>query len=239
MKASIIIPALNEAQGIGDTLAAAFAQDYPNFEVIVADNGSTDNTALIAARLGAKVVVEKRKGTMWACEAGRKSAKGDVIVRLDADCLPEKNWLSEGMKHFKNPKVVGVTGPYDYFDGPKTFRFFSLSSQKYVYAPLNAVFNSLHMAAILIGGNSFMRAESLEKMGGFNTDITFYGDDTDVAMRLLPFGKIVFDNKLVMKTSARRFKAQGTTKLAALYVFYFFRTALVAKAPKHRRRAKK
>ncbi|HUD04010.1 MAG TPA: glycosyltransferase family 2 protein [Candidatus Paceibacterota bacterium] len=227
MKASIIIPALNEEKYIEKTLVAVSAQIYSDFEVIVIDNESTDKTVAIARKNGARVIIEKRKGTMWACEAGRNIASGDVIVRLDADCLPEKDWLSKGMKYFENTNVVGATGPYDYYDGSRFFRSFSLLTQKYIYKPVS-IFLRLFKRGIFIEGNSFMRASALETIGGFDTSIVFYGDGTNLARRLACLGTIVFDNSLSMKTSARRFKAQGTFKISILYIFHFFRAAFVA-----------
>jgi len=231
MKASIIIPALNEEKNIKTTLIRAFAQDYQNFEVIVVDNGSTDQTSSIATHLGAKVVKEERKGTMWACEAGRKASSGSVIVRLDADCLPEKDWLSKGMKYFEDLHIVGATGPYDYYDGSNFFRYFSLFSQKYIYKP-GSIFLRLFKRGIFIEGNSFMRASTLEMIGGFDTSIVFYGDGTNLARRLAHFGTIVFDNNLIMKTSARRFKTQGAFKISVLYIFHFFRVAFITPTTK-------
>ncbi len=223
MKISVIIPALNEEKKIGATLDAIFASDYPDFEVIVCDNGSTDETSDIASSKGAKVVLERRKGTMWACEAGRKVATGEIIVRLDADCLPEKKWLSNGAKFFENPKVVGVSGPYDYFDAPKIYRFFSLAVQKYIYVPFNIFLSFFHLGAMTVGGNTFIRNSTFESIGGFNTSITFYGDDTDVAKRLSKKGKVIFTGKVVMKTSARRFKDEGLLKINAKYIYHFFK----------------
>ncbi len=223
MKISVIIPALNEEKNIGKAIDAILSSDYPNFEVIVSDNGSTDKTSDIARAKGVKVVREERKGTMWACEAGRKVAHGDIIVRLDADCLPETDWLSRGAKHFMDKKVVVVSGPYDYFDGPAGFRYFALGLEKYVYSPVNVILSMLSIGGITLGGNTFIRASALSSIGGFNTAITFYGDDTDLPKRLSSKGKIIFDGSLVLKTSARRFKTEGTIKIGARYIFHFFR----------------
>ena len=227
MKISVIIPAYNEEENLGATLDAILASDYPDFEVIVSDNGSTDKTTEIARSKGVKVVREERKGTMWACEAGRKVATGEIIVRLDADCLPSKHWLSRGASYFENPKVAAVSGPYHYFDAPKFFRHFALFSEKYIYTPASAALSMLNIGGIIIGGNSFMRASYLREIGGFDTSIVFYGDDTDVAKRLSTKGKIIFDRRLVLKTSARRFKNEGTLKIIGLYIFHFFKAMFV------------
>lgn len=228
MKISVIIPAYNEEKNIADTLDAVLASDYPNFEVIVVDNASKDKTSEIASKRNVTVIREERKGTMWACEAGRQKAVGDLIVRLDADCLPEKDWLSRGARRFADKKVSVVSGPYDYFDGPAVFRYVALDLEKYVYVPINLFLSFFRLGGITLGGNTFMRATALEKVGGFNTSITFYGDDTDVAKRLSTVGKVIFDGSLVMKTSARRFKAEGTLKITFKYIYHFFKVIFVS-----------
>ena len=229
MKISVIIPAYNEEESLDKTLDAILASNYPNFEVIVVDNASTDKTSEIAKSKGVKVIYEERKGTMWACEAGRKVAQGEIIARLDADCLPEKGWLSKGARWFADKKVSAVSGPYDFFDSPTIFRYFALGIQKYVYVPIDFFLSALRIGGITIGGNTFMRASALEKINGFDTSITFYGDDTDVAKRLSATGKIIFDGSLILKSSARRFKSEGTTKIFILYIFHFFRVMFIGK----------
>jgi glycosyltransferase involved in cell wall biosynthesis len=225
MKISVIIPAYNEEKYLKQTLEAILAQDYPDFEVIVVDNASTDGTSEAAQSFtDVKVLFEGNKGTMWACERGRKEAVGDIIVRMDADCLPKKDWLSKGAAFFSDPKVVVVSGPYDYFDASPFFRSMSLFIQKYIFVPINAVFQILRLrAGITVGGNTFMRASALARIGGFNTSITFYGDDTDLPKRMSKLGKVVFSRRMIMQTSARRFKDEGIVKLQARYLFHFFK----------------
>ena len=104
MKVSIVIPAHNEESCIEETLRCVLRQNYPDFEVIVVDNNSQDRTAELARGMGVKVVHEKNKGTQWARECGRLASTGEIIANLDADCLPETDWLQRGVKHFSNKK---------------------------------------------------------------------------------------------------------------------------------------
>ncbi len=228
MKASIIIPAYNEEKYIEKTLELALKQNYPDFEIIVVDNNSTDKTNELARKFDVKVFLEKNKGTLWTRERGRKEASGEVLAFLDADCLPDSDWLREGVKWFEFDKnVVAVTGPYDYFDSSSWYRFFSMFLQKNIYSFFNIFLQRIHKGAVLIFGNSFIRASSAENIGGFNTNITFYGDDTDTAKRLSKFGKIVFDKKLIIKSSSRRLKKEGMIKIPLLYVLTFFKILIL------------
>ena len=218
MKASVIIPALNEGEYLGKVLAALERQTFQDFEVIVIDNGSTDSTTNVARSYGVKLISEPRRGTMWACEAGRKIARGNIIVRTDADCLPASDWLLKGLKHFEDPRVVGASGPYDHYDTSFLFRYGTLLIEKYLMRPGNYILQFFDAGAVMVGGNSFMRAEALEKIGGFDTSIVFYGDDVDTAIRLSHVGKVTYDKHLLIKSSGRRFRQEGVLGTQSKYV---------------------
>ncbi len=111
MKVSIVIPAFNEEGYISEAVQAALNQDYPDFEVIVVDNASTDATAAVASKFPVTVVSEGKKGILHAREAGRRAATGDIIAHVDADCTPAPNWLSTGVANFSDPKVAAVFLP--------------------------------------------------------------------------------------------------------------------------------
>lgn len=223
LKVSIVIPAHNEEKYLADTLKVILDLDYNNFEVIVVNNASTDNTEKIAKMFPVKLFYEEKKGLLHTREHGRREATGDIIANIDADCLPEKDWLKKGVKFFNDTKIVAVSGPYDYFDGSPFFRKFSFFFQKNIYSSMNKFMNFTHRGAVLIGGNNMIRAKTLKEVGGYNTSILFYGEDTDTAKRVSTRGKVVYSKSFIMKTSARRFKAEGTFRISVLYFFHFFK----------------
>ena len=223
MKVSIVIPAHNEEDSIANTLKAVCAQKYPDFEVIVVDNASSDKTSEIAKTFPVKVVREDRKGLLFAREAGRLAATGEIIANVDADCLPKETWLSKNVVYFSDPKIVAVSGPYNYYDGSRFFRFTSLFLQKTLYVFMNNVLNNTHRGGVLIGGNNLIRASVLKKAGGYDTSLAFYGEDTNTAKRVSKFGKIIFHRNCVMKTSARRFKKEGFLNISLKYFYHFFK----------------
>jgi glycosyltransferase involved in cell wall biosynthesis len=91
MQISIIIPALNEAESIGQVLSGIL----PNFalEVLVVDGGSTDDTVAIAEASGARVIHEMRPGYGMACSAGVHEAIGDLVIFMDADGADNPHYL--------------------------------------------------------------------------------------------------------------------------------------------------
>lgn len=195
MEASIIIPAHNEGKYIEKTLQAALRQDFPgDFEVIVVDNASTDDTSKVTSSFQAvKVVREERKGVQFARERGRREAQGRILAYLDADSIPDESWLNKGLSFFSDTDIVAVSGPYDYYDGKPFFRFVFSLFQKILFRAAHFVVQDvLHKGGVMLGGNAFIRASAMEKIGGFNTSIVFYGDDTDTDRRLTTVGKVLF-----------------------------------------------
>ncbi|QQG37977.1 MAG: glycosyltransferase family 2 protein [Candidatus Kaiserbacteria bacterium] len=215
---SILIPAHNESGPIEKTVRAARAQKYPDFEVIVIDNASTDDTAARAQEAGARVIREARKGILFAKEAGRKAARGEIIAGLDADCLPPDDWLQRGVSRFTDDTIVAVTGGYEYDDISSFMSGFIKLGFKYWQPYLNAIMQWRRRGAYMIGGNCFVRASALEKIGGYDTSIQFLGEDTDTATRLSKIGKVIFARDLFVRSSGRRFLEHGYLKSYFTYI---------------------
>lgn len=218
-KVSVLIPAYNEEKYIDRTLTALVSQDYPDFEIIVANNASTDRTETVVQEFISRqpltgvsitLVHEEQRGTNFAREAARRRATGSIIAQMDADCVPAANWLRKGVAALlRNRHRVAVTGPYDYFDGNSRMRLCALLSQKITYPLINDLVQIAGRAAILIGGNAFIHADMLEKAGGYNTALTFYGDDIDLGRQLARFGHVAYVPWLVQQSSSRRYQANG------------------------------
>jgi glycosyltransferase involved in cell wall biosynthesis len=116
---SIIIPTYNRAGRIGKTIRSLLSQDCPDFEIIVVDDGSTDNTEEVVKAFGSKVIyIKKENGERAAARnAGAAAAKGKYINFFDSDDLAYTNHLSEAKRiilQYNEPEVAVVA--YDYQD---------------------------------------------------------------------------------------------------------------------------
>lgn len=212
-KVSIVIPALNEEGYIRGAVESLLKQDYPNIEIIVVDNGSTDKTVDIVKKYPTVILVqEPERGLLKAREAGRKKATGEIIAQMDADCLAPNNWVSTALTYFKDKRVAAVSGPYDFYDAPLSFYRVIMPTQKYLMQPFSEVINALLKRATLIGGNAFIRASALEAIGGYDTSIKFHGEDADTGNRLSLTGRVLFRNDIALYSSARRFVSIGIGK---------------------------
>lgn len=223
MKLSLIIPAFNEELYIADCLRYATAEfaaqaSRGSFEIIVVDNASTDRTAEIAASFdGVRVVHEAKKGLTSARQCGMDAASGEILAYIDADTHMPAGWLSRVLDAYERDKnLVCISGPYRYHDLGKLksamvrFYWWMLAKPTYWFTGYMAV-----------GGNFAASKAALQRISGFDTSIAFYGEDTDIARRLSEQGKVLFDLKLVMPTSARRLQQEGFVTTAYRYVLNF------------------
>jgi glycosyltransferase involved in cell wall biosynthesis len=113
---SVIIPAKNAQNTLDDCLKAVMSQDNfrieKDYEIIVVDDGSTDDTRKIAERVGVYVISQENKGPASARNSGVNLARGEIIAFTDADCIPARDWLVKLTSVFSDPQVAGVRGVY-------------------------------------------------------------------------------------------------------------------------------
>jgi biofilm PGA synthesis N-glycosyltransferase PgaC len=114
---SVLVPAHNEQEAIESTILGLLASDYPNFEVIVVDDGSRDNTPKILMELGERydklrvLLLEKNQGKPSALRWGTLASRGSIIMTIDADARVEPDAMAWLVKHFvTGPRVGAVTG---------------------------------------------------------------------------------------------------------------------------------
>lgn len=108
MDISVIIPVLNEANGLKQCIEAIANGNYKPIEIIVADGGSTDGSASIAASCGATVIDNPACNAAAGRNVGALHAKGTILAFTDGDCIPDADWLDAINRAFeeKRPHVV-------------------------------------------------------------------------------------------------------------------------------------
>jgi glycosyltransferase involved in cell wall biosynthesis len=115
MKVSVVIPAYNAESTIGEAVARSLAQASEPLavEVIVVDDGSDDDTAIIAESAGATVIRQENAGPAAARNSGWVAATGQVICFTDSDCVPTAGWLENLLDGFTEAQVGAVAGSYE------------------------------------------------------------------------------------------------------------------------------
>ncbi len=134
---SVIVPAKDAAKTLAECLQALLHQEGlqldHDYEVIVVDDGSTDDTAEIAEQHAVKVIRQSNRGPAAARNAGARIARGGWLAFTDADCAPSPTWLIDLTQPFINPEVVGVKGVYRTHQTALVARFVQLEYE-YKYA---------------------------------------------------------------------------------------------------------
>jgi cellulose synthase/poly-beta-1,6-N-acetylglucosamine synthase-like glycosyltransferase len=224
---SFVIPAYNEEALIGACLESVLTEirrSGVDAEVVVVNNASADRTGEIArGYAGVKVVDEPKKGLVNARHAGFENSTGPLVANIDSDTIVPEGWLTTVVKSFAaDPKLVCLSGPYIYYDMSAWNRF--LIRLFYILTWLIYALNHyvLRVGSVVQGGNFVFRRDAWLKAGGFDTSIAFFGEDTDVAVRLSKVGKVKWTWGLPMKTSGRRLEKEGVFRTAGTYTLNFF-----------------
>jgi glycosyltransferase involved in cell wall biosynthesis len=217
MRLSFVVPAFNEESYLPDCLESILAQtrDLADpVEIIVVNNASTDRTREVALGFpGVRVVDEPRKGLTFARQAGFAASSGELIANVDSDSRLTAGWVKQVLDTFAaEPKLVAFSGPFIYYDLSPSQR---ISVQVfYAAAFLVYVLNRyiLRAGSMLQGGNFVLRREALEEIGGFNTAIAFYGEDTDVARRLKKEGMLTIAGRYTINYLWTTFRKKPFTE---------------------------
>ena len=212
---SLIIPAYNEEGYLPACLEGVMANVAGKAaEIIVVDNNSTDGTKQVVENYpGVTYVFEPDKGITRARQRGFLASSGDILAYVDADTHPPAGWIEQIREQFgARPDLACLSGPYSFYDLSGLRRM--ISTGWFVAArPLAKITGYL-----MVGGNFAIRRDVLEKMGGFDRSIEFYGEDADIARRARKHGKVLFSRRFVMPTSGRRMKKHGFARMAAIYL---------------------
>ncbi len=159
---SVVVPVFNRAHVVGRTLERVFSQARKPDEVIVIDDGSTDNTAAVVKKFPVRYFYQENAGPAAARNAGWRQAKNGIVVFTDSDCLPEKNWLKNIEGYFVDPQVGAVGGAYKTANRQKLL-------PRLIGYDIGHRYSSLGKYIDAHGSyNLAVRRKILEQIGGFN-----------------------------------------------------------------------
>ena len=117
---SVVIPCLNDAAALEACLASLAGQTLQPWEIVVVDNNSTDSSAAVARRFGARVIPEPVPGIPAAAAAGYDAAGGGIIARCDADCVLPPDWVQRIAERFAaDPELGALSGPGAFYGFPR------------------------------------------------------------------------------------------------------------------------
>ena len=180
---SVVVCTHNGARTIRDCCEGLLKIDYPNYEVIIVDDGSTDASASIAKEYNFKVLSTSNQGLSNARNTGLVHATGEIIAYIDDDAYPDPDWLTYLVSTFLNPageNFAGVGGPNIAPPGD------GIIADCVAHAPGGPIHVLLtnREAEHIPGCNMAFRVSALKAIGGFDPQFRVAGDDVDVCWRL-------------------------------------------------------
>jgi GT2 family glycosyltransferase len=206
---SVIVPHYSDLSRLEACLAALGRQTYPHdrFEIIVADNASPQGESAVAAAVGgrAKLVVVSEKGAGPARNGGVAASRGEVLAFTDCDCLPEPEWLGEGVRALEQYGIVGggmrvlVDDP-ERMTGAEAFEtVFAFDNQRYV-----------ERNGFTVTANLFCSRSLFDEVGGFRVGLS---EDIEWSERAVAAGhRIGYAGAALVGHPARRTWPELVTK---------------------------
>ncbi|KXB08052.1 hypothetical protein AKJ56_01935 [candidate division MSBL1 archaeon SCGC-AAA382N08] len=200
---SVVIPALNEEDYIGNCLKSLIEQEYSKkYEIIVMDNGSEDRTREIAKKYCDRLFVEPDLELYELRNEGIRRAQGKIVAQTDADCIAPKNWLKEVERGLENS--VLATGPVGPIEDSNLYGVLLNLFNNFLRVSMN-LFNFSHASA----GNCAFYRDLAISIGGFKDS---FPSDGKFGVEMRGLGKLYFNPDMKVKTSMRRYKNESFSK---------------------------
>lgn len=189
---SVIVPAHNEEKVLGRTLEVLLDLDYPDYEILVVDDGSTDTTYRVARRFadrGVRVLRRPNGGKSSALNLGLFFAKGEIIVIVDADSLVARDSLKEMAKLFTDREIMAVCGNVKVLN--RVSLLTRLQALEYI-VDINIAkraFDVFGSTMVVPGPLGAFRRSALDAVGRYDPDTLT--EDFDTTLKVLKTGNVI------------------------------------------------
>ena len=185
---SVVVCSYNGSRTLEECLESLMRLDYPDYEVILVDDGSTDSTPEIAARFpNVRTIRQENEGLSVARNVGARAARGEIVAYTDDDCVVDEGWLLYLAGALADPKIDAVGGPNI---SPPSDNWVAKCVAASPGNPSHVMLDD-RRAEHVPGCNMAYRRDVLLRMGGFDPQFRQAGDDVDVCWRLLDEGRTI------------------------------------------------
>lgn len=202
---SIIIPAHNEQDYIGETLEALLKQEYPRFEILVVANGCTDQTCEVAKERCHRLIVMQERGLSRARNVGAQAALGDILIFLDADTILEAGALYKIAEQFTREHAAGtLRGEPDI--------------PRFKYKLMYAWKNFMHSSGLHEGSSGVILCwkDHFQRTTGFD-EALHVRENSDLINKLRKMGDYRYVGETAVITSMRRYEHMNSVR--TIYVW--------------------
>ncbi len=209
---SVIVPVFNEEKVVRDSINSLLNLNYPNYEIIIVNDGSTDNTksiceSFVGIRKGkisnvkVSLINKENAGKATALNTGIAFSKADFVLCMDGDSQLQPETLKAAVRHFEDEKIGAVAGNVKVLNRKKFLT--DLQALEYIEG-LNMARSAqsfLRLVNIIPGPIGIFRRKALEEAGFYSSDT--FAEDADITLKLLSKGwKIYYEPSAVSFTQA-------------------------------------
>lgn len=206
---SVLVPAYNEETVIAEVIRNYSVIDYPNFEIIIVDDGSKDETfetaksASLFSSLDIKVFKKENGGKASALNFALEKAQGDFVLCMDADSKLSPLTLKAGIRHFaNNSNLAAVAGQVKVENTDSLIG--RMQYLDYLFGHFQKKLLSTYKSVTIVPGPiGLFRKSFIDEIGGYEKENTTYAEDTELTLKLLITGKeIVSEDGMIAYTEA-------------------------------------
>jgi glycosyltransferase involved in cell wall biosynthesis len=192
---SVIVCVKDGEKYIGNCISSLLDQTFKDFEIVIIEDGRSDNTVQIIDKFNDERIRHFRNskslGITKSRNIGLKFSRGEYIFFTDADCVTSENWIEQGLKSLEDQKYVGVEGKIYYVstDYKPTFSDHVCRNE---------------YGGHFMTGNMAYKKSIVENVGGFDERYDYH-EDRDLALRILKHGKITFNPNMIVYVQQQTF----------------------------------